>query len=267
MYIREYVRKTYVMNNFVLYFIAVCKRHKDLVNGILQEHLELEKGYCLRPKNKHISSITYGGENMPDEESDSSYEPEICDTTLPFSKQYYNKKLYQKIVEKNKEYLKDAYTTMAKTLGLTHYLSEKQFSKQRARNQRYKVCNAIKFMELISSYMAPNEEKTLLKSVCIKIFGEELPLEHPEKLRSLMEELAARWLESSDKFESRAILSVVAPHMSHSEILRYIPDLSFHQYKAARRMARDGPPITNDAKYRVRFSREKIDMFIRFITE
>lgn len=123
-------------------------------------------------------------------------------------------------------------------------------------------------MELISKFLAPKEETEILLRACQKMFPREHPRPDSDKFRIIMEDLSERWLESEDKWESRVILSVVTPHITFGEILQYIPDLNDYQFRMSRKI-RHHETISDEHldRHRERFHRDRVDLFIRFITE
>ena len=51
-------------------------------------------------------------------------------------------------------------------------------------------------------------------------------------------------------------------------MLSFIPDLSDHQFRMSRKIAKHETSYTeHEDKHRERFQKDKVDLFIRFITE
>uniref|UniRef100_A0A914CS86 Uncharacterized protein n=1 Tax=Acrobeloides nanus TaxID=290746 RepID=A0A914CS86_9BILA len=136
------------------------------------------------------------------------------------------------------------------------------------RSQRYKLNAAQKFMDLIAGYMAPHEGKEFLRKTCQKMFPDAFPKPRSEKFGFIMESLAERWLESENKVEARIVLSVVTPHVTFGEMLNYIPDLSDHQFRMSRKVARHITRTDEDQEHhRESYHKDRVDLFIRFITD
>lgn len=124
-----------------------------------------------------------------------------------------------------------------------------------------------KLLDVIFEATAPNSG-SLLRRLLYESKG---PWTQPEseKLNSVLQAVVDAYLNAENSQQKSQALSLIAPFVSYSEIQRYIPGLTYYYYNVAKQLALQHHPgylETSTARTIVRFSREKIESFVAYIT-